>query len=101
MRIWEASCDASINDASSCIRSNPEVNSSYKGILKVDATYSDAEMRYPTDIDLLHDNVEVLGRIIDHICKEWFSPSKNPSERDSLEISEYCQAALQVKEEGA
>lgn len=32
----------------------------HKGYLKVDATCADAEMRYPTDINLLHDGCRVL-----------------------------------------
>ena len=35
----------------------------------MDATCSDAEVRYPTDLDLLHDGCEVLERIIDRISK--------------------------------
>jgi hypothetical protein len=65
-----SSRDASTHETSSSMRLEPEVDSSHKGILKVDATCSDAEMRYPTDIDLLHDGVEVIDRIIDHLCAQ-------------------------------
>lgn len=41
----------------------------HKGILKVDATCSDAEVRYPTDLDLLHDGAEIVDRIINRFCE--------------------------------
>lgn len=42
----------------------------HKGSLKVDATCSDAEVRYPTDIDLLHDGCKVINRYIRKLCKQ-------------------------------
>lgn len=36
--------------------------------LKIDATCSDAEVRYPTDIDLLHDDCKIINRYIDKLC---------------------------------
>ncbi len=41
----------------------------HAGSLKMDATCSDAEVRYPTDIDLLHDGCKVINRYIDKLCK--------------------------------
>lgn len=41
----------------------------FEGLLKIDATCSDAEVRYPTDLDLVHDGVEVVDRIIERMCK--------------------------------
>jgi hypothetical protein len=40
----------------------------HKGSLKVDATCADAEVRYPTDIDLLHDGCKVINRYIHKLC---------------------------------
>jgi hypothetical protein len=85
-----SSCDASTNETSSSIRLEPEVDSSHKGILKVDATCSDAEMRYPTDIDLLNDGVEVIDRIIDHIC------AKNDFSRPNTHLKEIHSKYLNV-----
>ena len=47
----------------------PVSPSTHTGTLKVDATCADAEMRFPTDLDLLHDGVKVVDRVINRICK--------------------------------
>lgn len=51
----------------------------HKGSFKIDATCADAEMRYPTDIDLLHDGCKVVNRYIDRLCKRYslVHPSTN------------------------
>ena len=41
----------------------------HQGSLKIDATCADAEVRYPTDIDLLHDGCKVINRYIAKLCK--------------------------------
>lgn len=41
----------------------------HQGSLKIDATCADAEVRYPTDIDLLHDGCKVINRYIGKLCK--------------------------------
>ncbi len=43
----------------------------HKGALKIDATCADAEVRYPTDIDLLHDGSKVLNRLMQKLCKSF------------------------------
>lgn len=51
----------------------------HKGSLKVDATCADAEVRYPTDIDLLHDGCKVINRYIRKLCEQYLSCSSgNP-----------------------
>ena len=50
-------------------QSPQQEGTSHQGILKVDATCSDAEMRFPTDLDLLHDGVEIVDRVITRLCK--------------------------------
>ena len=40
----------------------------HKRILKVDATCSDAEVRYPTDLDLVHAGVEIVDRVVNRLC---------------------------------
>jgi hypothetical protein len=46
--------------------SSPKPN---EGLMKIDATCSDSEVRYPTDLDLLNDGVEVIDRILDRYCR--------------------------------
>lgn len=43
----------------------------HKGSMKVDATCSDAEVRFPTDVDLLEDGSRVINRYIDKLCHEF------------------------------
>ena len=40
----------------------------HKGVLKIDATCADAEVRYPVDVDILHDGCKVLDRYVEKIC---------------------------------
>jgi len=44
-------------------------NITHKGDLKVDATVADAEVRFPTDIDLLNDAREKSEDLIDLLCE--------------------------------
>mgnify|MGYP004442697101 FL=1 len=41
----------------------------HKGVLKIDATCSDAEVRYPVDVDIIHDGCMVVDRYINKICR--------------------------------
>ena len=41
----------------------------HKGVLKIDATCADAEVRYPVDVDLVEDGCRVTDRFIRLICK--------------------------------
>ena len=41
----------------------------HSGNLIVDATCCDAEVKYPTDLDVLHDAVKVSDRLIEKLCK--------------------------------
>ncbi|HCC52011.1 MAG TPA: DDE transposase, partial [Porphyromonadaceae bacterium] len=43
----------------------------HKGSLKIDATCANAEVRYPTDIDLLHDGCKVINRYIHKLCEQF------------------------------
>lgn len=43
----------------------------HRGSLKVDATCADAEVHYPTDIDLLHDGCKVINRYIEKLCERF------------------------------
>lgn len=46
----------------------------HQGSLKVDATCCDAEVRYPTDIDLLHDGCKVIHRYTHKLCTNFDLP---------------------------
>ena len=40
----------------------------HQGILKIDATCADAEMRYPVDVDIIHDGCRKIYEYITKIC---------------------------------
>ncbi len=40
----------------------------HKGALKIDATCADAEVRYPVDVDIIHDGCKIADRYIKKIC---------------------------------
>ena len=40
----------------------------HKGVLKVDATCADAEVRYPVDVDLIHDGCKAIDGLISKVC---------------------------------
>ncbi len=44
-------------------------NRTHKGVLKVDATCADAEVRYPVDADIIHDGCKTADRYIKKICE--------------------------------
>ena len=41
----------------------------HKGVLKIDATCANADVRYPVDVDILRDGCIVVNRYIKKICK--------------------------------
>ena len=45
-----------------------EGDAAHNGTLKVDAACCDAEVRYPTDMDLLHDGLVAVERFLDRFC---------------------------------
>lgn len=46
----------------------------HKGSMKIDATCCDAEVRYPTDVDLLEDGSRVINRYIVKLCSKFHLP---------------------------
>lgn len=46
----------------------------HKDSMKIDATCCDAEVRYPTDVDLLEDGSRVINRYIGKLCKRFHLP---------------------------
>lgn len=43
----------------------------HKGSLKIDTTCADAEVHYPTNIDLLQDGCKIINRYIAKLCKQF------------------------------
>lgn len=43
----------------------------HRGVLKVDATCADAEMRYPVDVDIIHDGCRKVTDYIAKVCKKF------------------------------
>lgn len=43
---------------------------SNKGKLQIDATVADADIKFPTDLDLLNDSREKAEELIDYLCGE-------------------------------
>ncbi|MDU6554848.1 MAG: hypothetical protein E6507_08285 [Prevotella bivia] len=41
----------------------------HKGVLKIDATCADAEMRYPVDVDIIHDGCRKVTDYIIKVCE--------------------------------
>lgn len=41
----------------------------HKGVLKMDATCAETEVRYPVDVDIIHDGCKVVDRYIGRLCK--------------------------------
>lgn len=48
----------------------PSGSSRNKGKLQLDATVADADIKFPTDLELLNDSREKAEDLIDHLCKE-------------------------------
>ena len=44
-------------------------NRTHKGALKIDATCANAEVRYPVDVDIIHDGCKIADRYIKKICE--------------------------------
>lgn len=40
----------------------------HKGVLKIDATCADAEVRFPVDVDIIHDGCKVVDRYLRTLC---------------------------------
>ena len=70
--------------------SSNEAGQTSAGSMKIDATCSDAEVRYPTDIDLLNDGSRVINRYIDKLCRKFTLPLpisfRNQSRKAYLEV---------------
>lgn len=46
----------------------------HKGVLKIDATCADAEMRYPVDVDIIHDGCRKVTDYIIKVCETFGLP---------------------------
>ena len=66
----DSSDNKSINDQSFIDSEGLE----HRGDMKIDATCSDAEVRYPTDLDLLDDGSRVINGYINKLCRKLALP---------------------------
>lgn len=64
----ESDNHSSLDSGSEEIPFMDEEGNKHQGSIKIDATCSDAEVKYPTDIDLLNDARDVSERLIDRLC---------------------------------
>ena len=55
----------------------------HKGVLKIDATCAEAEVRHPVDVDLLHDGCRKVHEYISLICKEFCLAKPRTCYRDA------------------
>ena len=51
----------------------------HKGVLKVDATCADAEVRFPVDVDIIHDGCKVVDRYLATLCRSLGIPQVRSS----------------------
>lgn len=56
------------NDEDGFIKKDEAGNITHKGSIKIDATVLDAEIKYPTDLDLLNSAREKAEELIDKLC---------------------------------
>ena len=70
----------------------------HKGVLKMDATCADAEMRYPVDVDIIHDGCRKVTDYIIKVCEtfELHKPRTNFSHARQV----YLQLVKKAKKKG-
>lgn len=56
---------------------------SHNGTLKIDATCCEAEMRYPTDYNLLEDGSKLIDRILHQVCDSYNLPMPHTHRREA------------------
>lgn len=69
MKKEESNKDKHKDDDDNLTRRDSEGNITHRGTIKVDATVTDAEIKYPTDLDLLNSAREKSEELIDKLCK--------------------------------
>ena len=70
----------------------------HKGVLKIDATCADAEMRYPVDVDIIHDGCRKVTDYIIKVC-EMFELHK-PRTNYKYARQAYLQLVKKAKKKG-
>ena len=80
-KFTESLLSAPRGDAQNDESDETEGDAAHNGTLKVDATCCDAEVRYPTDMDLLHDGLVAVGFAWQPHCRarEQISTRRTPS----------------------
>lgn len=70
----------------------------HKGVLKVDATCADAEMRYPVDVDIIHDGCRKVTEYIIKVCEVFGLPKPRTNYKNARQA--YLQLIKQSKKKG-
>ena len=69
----------------------------HKGVLKIDATCANAEVRYPVDVDIIRDGCIVVNRYIKKICKILSIKAPATSYKDARRVYLYL---VKMKKKG-
>ena len=70
----------------------------HKGVLKLDATCADAEMRYPVDVDIISDGCRKINDYIRKICLQFKLPIPRTCYKDARKV--YLMLIKQSKKRG-
>ena len=70
----------------------------HEGVLKVDATCADAEMRYPVDVDIIHDGCRKVTDYIIKVCETFELHKPRTNYRHARQS--YLQLVKQAKKKG-
>lgn len=58
----------------------------HKGVLKMDATCANAEVRYPVDVDIVNDDCRVVDKYIGEVCKALHICKPHTAYKDALPL---------------
>ena len=74
----------------------------HNGVLKIDATCADAEMRYPVDVDIIHDGCRKVTDYIMKVCEmfELHKPRTNYKHARQAYLPA-CQESKEERQDGA
>lgn len=61
----------------------------HKGVLKIDATCADAEMRYPVDVDIIHDGCRKVTDYIIKVCEMFELHKPRTNYKHAREVAYY------------
>ena len=81
---------------------SPIQSREHNGVLKIDATCADAEMRYPVDVDIIHDGCRKVTDYIMKVCEmfELHKPRTNYKHARQAYLPA-CQESKEERQDGA